>query len=170
MNSFGYKSPKNLDHWTARMCLPSWFWKSYLSLIPISFLFNSQYVFYPGIHRNRCDKREWYFFLLSSILALNHAVFCHFFFTGSPDFFQTSFGLLMCGLGGWPLVRAFIIFSCERTFPFLLPSLKCKICLHSFGSPAFQTGCGCIPPASQTVFHNVSQTTLCWILILKVSP
>lgn len=129
------------------MCLPSWFWKSYLSLIPISFLFNSQYGFYPGIHRNHCDKREWYFFSAVIHISLEPYHLLSFFFTGSPDFFQTSFGLLMCGLGGWPLVGAFIIFSCECTFPFLLPSLKCKICLHSFGSPPFQTGCGCITPS-----------------------
>lgn len=108
-------------------------------------------------------------FLLSYILALNHTL--SLFFTGYPDFFQTFFCLLMRGLGVWPLVWAFIIFSYECMFPFLLPSLLYKICHHLFGSPCFSdSGCGCYLPESQIVFHSVSQSVLCLTLILTVLP
>lgn len=171
MNSFGYKSPKNLDHWTAGMCFPSWFWKSYLSLIPISFLFNSQYGFYPGIHRNRCDKREWYFFLLSSILALNHTVFCHFFFYRFSWFPpQTSFGLLMCGLGGWLWLGLSSFSHVNVLSHSFCHSWNVKYASTHLAPLLFRLAVAAYLPASQTVFHNASQTTLWWILILKVPP
>lgn len=69
MNSFCYKSPKNLHHYTAWMCLPGWFWKSYLSLISLSFLLNSQYGLYPRIQRNGYDKIKWYF--LSAVIHIS---------------------------------------------------------------------------------------------------
>lgn len=106
-------------------------------------------------------KSNGIFFLLSSILAWNH-ISCPFF-SDSPHFFQTSFCLLMCGLGVWPLVWVSSI-SCGNAFPpLVLSCLPYKICRPL----ACSSYSGC---ASPRVSRSVSQNILCWILILKVHP
>lgn len=140
------------------MCLLSWFWKSYLSLIPISFLLNSQYGLYPRIHRNCCDKIKWYFFPLSSILALNH-ISCHFF-----QFLLISFTLPLSAvmwLGVWSLVwiSSFSLVS-------ELPHSLCHPCCINMPPLIFSVS-GC---ASPRVSSGVSQNILCYTVSLKAHP
>jgi len=85
-STFCYKSP---NHWSAWICLPSWFWKNYFwFLFPFSSSLN--YGSYPGIHRNCCDKiKRCIFFSAVIHISLEPCLFLLLFsqvFLVSSDF------------------------------------------------------------------------------------